>query len=58
LTNNRISIFNQDVIPNILRTKLIPAIEENENKFFQAARECEQFKTLDVSLNYLRLLLI
>lgn len=48
MTNNRISVFNQDVIPHILRTKLIPAVEEEEFKLNQAGREFEQIKTFDV----------
>jgi hypothetical protein len=48
MTNNRISVYNQDVIPHILRTKLIPQIEENEHKYFMAGKEFEQIKTFDV----------
>lgn len=48
MTNNRISVFNQDVIPNILRTKLIPALEDEENKISLTAKEFEQNKTFDV----------
>ena len=48
ITQNRISVFNQDLIPNILRTKLIPQLEENEHKAYVAAREFESNKTYDV----------
>ena len=48
LTNNRISVFNQDVIPIILRTKLIPQLEENEMKCYNSAKEFESVKTYDV----------
>ena len=49
LTQNRMSVFNQDLIPNILRTKLIPQLEDNEKKVFEVSRELEQVKTFDVS---------
>lgn len=48
MTDNRISVFNQDVIPNVLRTKLIPQLEENEMKAYYAAKEFESVKTYDV----------
>ena len=41
-------MFNQDVIPIILRTKLIPQLEENEMKCYYAAKEFESVKTYDV----------
>ena len=49
MTDGRICVFNQDVIPNTLRTKLIPPLEEEENKLNQAARETQQIKTFDVT---------
>ena len=55
ITNNRISVFNQDVIPNVLRTKLIPQLEENEMRAYYAAKEFESVKTYDVMiLSYLQ----
>ena len=54
LTQNRMRVFNQDLIPNILRTKLELQLEENEQKIFEAARELEQVKTFDVSYNLSR----
>lgn len=42
-------MFNQEIIPNTLRTKLIPALEEEENKLNQAARDIQQLKTSDVN---------
>jgi len=48
MTNNRISVFNQDLVPNILRTKLIPQLEENEMKSYVSAKEFESIKTYDV----------
>jgi hypothetical protein len=48
MTNNRMSIFNQDVIPHILRTKLIPPLEEQEARFQQSAKDLQQIKTFDV----------
>jgi hypothetical protein len=53
-TNNRISIFNQDVIPNILRTKLIPQIETNEMKSYQVSKEYELQKTWDKNVAQLK----
>lgn len=50
MTNNRISVFNQDLVPNILRTKLIPQLEENELKSYLAAKEFESIKSYDVVL--------
>jgi hypothetical protein len=50
MTNHRISVFNQDVIPHILRTKLIPALEDEENVSYQQAKELELTKTFDVHL--------
>jgi hypothetical protein len=50
MTNHRISVFNQDVIPHILRTKLIPALEDEENVSYQQAKELELTKTFDVFL--------
>lgn len=50
MTNHRISVFNQDVIPHILRTKLIPALEDEENGLQQVGKEFEQSnKTFDVN---------
>ena len=54
MTNHRISVFNQDVIPHILRTKLIPALEEEENAFNTAGKEFEQTKTFDKSINFFK----
>lgn len=48
MTDGRICVFNQDVIPNTLRTKLIPPLEEEENKLNQAARDSQQIKAFDV----------
>ena len=48
MTNNRNSVFNQDLIPIILRTKLIPQLEENEMKSYVAAKEFENIKTYEV----------
>ena len=48
MTNNRISVFNQDLVPNILRTKLIPQLEENEMKSYLSAKEFESIKTYEV----------
>lgn len=53
-TNNRISIFNQDVIPNILRTKLIPQIESNEMKCYQASKDFELIKSWDKNVAQLK----
>ena len=48
ITHGRISVFNQDVIPHILRTKLIPELEEAEAATYQSAKEVEQIKAFDV----------
>lgn len=48
LTDGRISVFNHDVIPHIMRTKLIPEVEEEEAKLHQAAKDFELVKTFDV----------
>ena len=53
-TNGRISIFNQDVIPNILRTKLIPQLEANEMKCYQTSKEYELLKTWDKNVTQLK----
>jgi hypothetical protein len=54
MTNGRISVFNQDVIPHILRTKLIPVLEENEKLYYQAAKEFEQTKGFDKNISQLK----
>jgi hypothetical protein len=51
MTNNRNSVFNQDLIPIILRTKLIPQLEENEMKSYVAAKEFENIKTYEVFIH-------
>lgn len=48
MTDGRICVFNQEVIPNILRTKLIPPLEEEETKLNNAARDIQQLKSADV----------
>ncbi|CAF0857453.1 unnamed protein product [Brachionus calyciflorus] len=54
MTNGRISVFNHDVIPHILRTKLIPAVEEEEAKIQQAAKDFELTKNYDKTVNYFK----
>jgi hypothetical protein len=54
LSNGRISVFNQDIIPHILRTKLIPALEENEARFNQTAKDFEQTKAFDKIISQLK----
>lgn len=49
LTESRISVFNHDVIPHIMRTKLIPSVEEEETKLYQKAKDFELTKTFDVN---------
>ena len=48
-TTHRISMFNQDVIPHLLRTKLIPELEDEENSIYQSGKDFEQGKTFDVN---------
>ncbi len=43
-------MFNQDAIPIILRTKLIPQLEENEMKSYYAAKDFENVKAFDVNI--------
>lgn len=50
MTDGRICVFNQEVIPNILRTKLIPPLEEEETKLNNAARDIQQLKSADVKI--------
>ncbi len=52
MTQGRISVFNQDVIPHILRTKLIPELEEAETAIHKSAKEIEQIKAFDVNSNF------
>lgn len=50
ITKNRMSVFNQDLIPHILRTKLSPEMEEKERIVLRATREFEVNKNHEVML--------
>ena len=45
------SVFNYDLIPHILRTKLSPELEEKEMQLFKLAREFDQIKSHEVNLH-------
>ncbi|RNA32977.1 mediator of RNA polymerase II transcription subunit 8 [Brachionus plicatilis] len=54
LTDGRISVFNHDVIPHIMRTKLIPSVEEEDAKLHQAAKDFELIKTFDKNISFFK----
>jgi mediator of RNA polymerase II transcription subunit 8 len=53
VTQNRMSVFNYDLIPHILRTKLSPDLEEKENQAFKLTREFDMIKNHEVPSNLL-----
>jgi len=51
LTQGRMSVFNQDLIPHILRTKLSPELEEKEKVILKNSKDAEAAKNCDKNID-------